>query len=164
MLKLQSFGHLMQRADSLEKTQMLGKIEGGRRREWQRMRWLDGITDSMDMSWENSRSWRWTGRPGVLQSMESPRVRYNWATELNYGYKSLTSVRTTWLYGLQHRTVYDCKLSATIYNKLISSLRKVVTHIPAFFPTKSSFLSCTPQHSTLNLCSITLKTLSNILV
>ena len=50
MLKLQYFGHLMQRTDSLQKTLMLGKIEGWRRRGWQRMRWLDGITDSMDMS------------------------------------------------------------------------------------------------------------------
>ena len=49
-LKLQSFGHLMWRTDSLEKTLMLGKIEGGKRSGWQRMRWLDGITDSMDMS------------------------------------------------------------------------------------------------------------------
>ena len=49
-LKLRYFGHLMQRADSFEKTLMLGKTEGGRRRRWQRMRWLDGITDSMDMS------------------------------------------------------------------------------------------------------------------
>ena len=49
-LKLQYFGYLMQRTDSFEKTLMLGKIEGGRRRELQRMRWLDGITDSMDMS------------------------------------------------------------------------------------------------------------------
>ena len=49
-LKLQSFGHLMRRTDSLEKTLMLGKIEGRRRRRQQRMRWLDGITDSMDMS------------------------------------------------------------------------------------------------------------------
>ena len=50
-LKLQYFGHLMQRADSFEKTLMLGKIEGRRRRGWQRMRWLDGISDTMDMGW-----------------------------------------------------------------------------------------------------------------
>ena len=50
MLKLQYFGLLMQRADSLEKTLMLGKIEGRRRRQWERMRWLDGIIDSTDMS------------------------------------------------------------------------------------------------------------------
>ena len=49
-LKLQYFSHLMQRADSLKKTLILGKIEGKRRREWQRMRWLDGITDSMDVN------------------------------------------------------------------------------------------------------------------
>ena len=49
-LKLQYFGHLMRRADSLEKTLMLGKMEGRRRRGWQRVRWLDGITDSMDLS------------------------------------------------------------------------------------------------------------------
>ena len=49
-LKLQYFGHLMQRADSLDKTLMLGKIEGRRRRGWQRMRWLDSINDSMDMN------------------------------------------------------------------------------------------------------------------
>ena len=49
-LKLQYFGHLMQRAHSLEKTLMLGMIEGGRRKGWQRMRWLDGVTDLMDMS------------------------------------------------------------------------------------------------------------------
>ena len=70
-LKLQYFGHLMQRADSLEKTLMLGNIEGERRRGWQRMRCLDGITNSMDMSLINSWSWWCIGRPGVLQPMGS---------------------------------------------------------------------------------------------
>ena len=83
-LKLQYFGHLMRRVYSLEKTLMLGGIGGRRRREWQRMRWLDGITDLMDMVWVNSRSWWWTGRPGVLRFMGSQRVRHDWATELNW--------------------------------------------------------------------------------
>ena len=66
MLKLncQYFGHLMQRAASLGKTLMLGKIEGGRRRGGQRTRWLDGITNWWTWVWVNSGSWWWTGRPG----------------------------------------------------------------------------------------------------
>ena len=67
-----------------EKILMLGKIEGRRRRGRQRMSWLDGITNSMDMSWVNSRSWWWTGRSVMLQSMGLQRVGHNWATELNW--------------------------------------------------------------------------------
>ena len=82
ILKLQYFGYLMWRADSLEKTLMLGKTEGRRRRGPRRMRWLDGITDSKHMSLGSSRRcWR-TGKPGVLQSMASQRVRHGWATDL----------------------------------------------------------------------------------
>ena len=63
---------------------MLGGIGGRRRRGWKRMRWLDGITDSMDWVWVNSESWWWTGRPGVLQFMGSQRVGHYWMTELNW--------------------------------------------------------------------------------
>ena len=87
-LKLQYFGHLMWRTFSSEKTLMLGKIEGRKRRGWQRMRWLDDITDSMDTSWASSRSWWWTGKPDVLQSAESQRAECNWVTELNIIYKT----------------------------------------------------------------------------
>ena len=75
MLKLQSFGHLMWRTASSEKTLMLGKIEGRRRRGWQRIRSL------IQWVWAISRSWWWTGKPGVLQSMGWQRAGYDWATE-----------------------------------------------------------------------------------
>ena len=83
-LKIQYCGHLMWRADSFEKTLILGKIEGRRRRGPQRMRWLDGIADSMDMGLGGFGSCWWTGRPGVLQFLGSQRVRHDWVTELNW--------------------------------------------------------------------------------
>ena len=79
-LKLQYFGYLMGRANSLEKTLMLGKIEEKGRRWQQRMRWLDGLTDLMDMNLNSRRQLR-TGEPGVLLFMESQRVRFNIATK-----------------------------------------------------------------------------------
>ena len=84
--KLHYFGHLMWRANSLEKTLMLGEIEG--RREGDDRGWDGWMASPTQWTWVwvNSSSWWWTGRPGVLKSMGSQRIRHKWATELNWRY------------------------------------------------------------------------------
>ena len=75
--KLQYFGHLMRRTDSMEKTLMLGKIEGTRKMGQQRMRWSDGITDLMDMSLNRLQEFVMDRKPGMLLSMGSQRVKHD---------------------------------------------------------------------------------------
>ena len=97
-LKLQYFGHLMWRTDPLAKTLMLGKIEDRRRkhnRGWDG--WMASLTRWMWV-WVNSRSWWWTGRPGVLQFMGSQRVGHDWATELNWLKISLIKFSFSYFY------------------------------------------------------------------
>jgi len=109
-LKLQYFGHLMWRVDSLERTLMLGGIGGRRRRGWQRMRWLDGIADSMDVSM-NSGSWWWTGRPGMLWFMGSQRVQHDWATDLIWSEHSKKELSRRWVLGNNSKTINNTRTS-----------------------------------------------------
>ena len=94
-LKLQYFDHPMWKA---EKTLMLGKIEGSRRRGWQRMRWLDSITDWMDIIWTNSGRQCRTGESGVLQSMGSQKSGHDLATEQQQqnSYRRVSSLSFPW--------------------------------------------------------------------
>ena len=94
-LKLQYFGHLMRRVDSLEKTLMLGEIGGRRRKERQRMRWLDSITDLMGMSLSKPReAWR-AAIHGVVKS----RTRLSYWTELNWGFLGSSQLSNLWSWG-----------------------------------------------------------------
>ena len=121
-LKLQYFGHLMQRVDSLEKILMLGGIGGRRRRGQQRMRWLDGITARWTWVSVNSGSWWWTGRPGMLRFMGSQRVGHDWAIELNW--TELT---------LPVEFFIQCQMIIVNFHFLVdvlSSLRILLCHVP----------------------------------
>ena len=112
-LKLQYFGHLMRGADSLEKTLMLRKSESKRRKGWQRIRWLQSITDSMDIIWANSERERGTEEPGMLQFM---------------GHKGSD---TTWHLNNNNNRETTCSQSPCICKTQSSSSRKEAEAYPA---------------------------------
>ena len=107
-LKFQYSGHLMRRTESLEKTLMLGKTEG-RRGGWQRMRWLDGYhrLDGHEFEQASRVGW-WTGKPGMLQSMESQRVGHDWAIELTISLQCLAELKLHYIHFMNYVFSNQC--------------------------------------------------------
>ena len=141
--KLQSFGYLMQRADSFEKTLMLGKIEGRRRRGWKCVRCLDCITDSMDIGLDGLQELdRWTGRPGVLRYMGSQRVGQDWTTEMKLNY-FFSLLKFQWPF---KNFLYN--LEVTFHVQLLQNIGNVpcVVHFWACLIHNSLSLSPPPIH------------------
>ena len=133
-LKLQYFGHLMRRADWFEKTLILGEIEFRRKRGRQRMRWLNGITDSIGMGLgKNSGSWWWTGRPGMLRSIGSQRVRHHWMTELNW---------TEWISKVEQMIVWTFLKGKICYMMIGLNKEILVCLQNCVFNTIFTFLFC----------------------
>ena len=129
-LKLQSFGHVMWRADSFEKTLMLGTIEGWRRRGRQGMRWMASPTQ-WTWVWVNSRNWWWTGRPGVLQSVGSAKsqIRVNDWTEQNWEYiKKLEAKVSNFIYSekIPHYNCLCFVLELDVYNQIYTEIIAII--------------------------------------
>ena len=118
-LKLQYFGYLMWTVDLLEKTLMLGKSEGSRRRGRQRMGWLDVITNSMEMGLDKLRELVMDWRPGMLPFMESQRVRHDWATERNWTERLKTAIWS--VVTLAFPWLFPSQLLTGLWGGLVSS-------------------------------------------
>ena len=143
-LKLQYFGHLMRRTDSFDETLMLGKTEGRKIRGWQRMRWWMASPTRWTWVWVSSGSWWRTGRPGVLRSMGSQRVRHAWVTEINWteyscseegnGYplQHFLAWKIPWAWGAWWATVCGvAELDTTEWLSMNISMWSIFSHLSA---------------------------------